>query len=123
MPKQILRVIPVIVWSALIFYLSSQPAISITEAKTADIFIHKLAHVIEYCILYVLAVLAFYSKEKSKAVLLGAFLFIVIYGATDEIHQSFVPTRGPRFTDVLVDSVGGLIGFVVTKVLLKTTNH
>jgi VanZ family protein len=36
----------------------------------------------------------------------GAALLGVLYAGSDEIHQIFVPTRGPSFTDVLIDSIG-----------------
>jgi VanZ family protein len=32
-----------------------------------------------------------------------------LYGATDEFHQSFTPGRGPKFTDVLIDTFGATI--------------
>jgi VanZ family protein len=38
------------------------------------------------------------------------------YGATDEFHQSFVPGRGPAFSDVLIDLVGASLGVGVRQV-------
>jgi VanZ family protein len=32
---------------------------------------------------------------------------------SDEIHQIFVPGRGPLVTDVLIDSVAGVLGIVL----------
>jgi len=36
------------------------------------------------------------------------FLFVVLYGLSDEIHQYFVPGRSATFLDLVVDAVGGL---------------
>ena len=32
-----------------------------------------------------------------------------LYACTDEIHQLFVPGRAGKFTDVLIDTTGGII--------------
>jgi VanZ family protein len=40
------------------------------------------------------------------------FLLTVFYGATDEYHQSFVPTRDASFLDLAADAIGGLLGIV-----------
>ena len=32
-----------------------------------------------------------------------------LYACTDEFHQLFVPGRAGRFTDVLIDTTGGII--------------
>jgi hypothetical protein len=34
-------------------------------------------------------------------------LIVFLYAATDEFHQSFVPTRTPLVSDVFIDTVGG----------------
>lgn len=44
------------------------------------------------------------------------------YAASDEFHQTFVPFRGGRWTDVAIDSIG--IALVVAGVLLfRWTDH
>ena len=37
-------------------------------------------------------------------------LIATAYAATDEVHQVFVPGRSAEFTDVLLDSLGALVG-------------
>jgi VanZ family protein len=39
-----------------------------------------------------------------------AMLLTVLYGATDEFHQAFVPGRYATIGDVLADSIGALLG-------------
>ena len=39
-----------------------------------------------------------------------AVLLAVVYGATDEWHQSFVPGRTPELRDLFADAVGSAFG-------------
>ena len=43
----------------------------------------------------------------------GALLIVFLYAASDEFHQSFVPTRTALFSDVLIDTAGGAFGLFV----------
>jgi len=94
---------PVIVWCALIFFGSSIPSPEPTKTFLDFIF-HKLFHLFEYAVLFTLV----YRASKSFSF---ALLFIILYAFSDELHQSFVPTRSPTLRDVLTDFVGGLIGW------------
>lgn len=44
---------------------------------------------------------------------LAAFAFSVLYAASDEFHQLFVPGRAGLFTDVAIDSCGAAAGAVL----------
>ena len=39
-----------------------------------------------------------------------AFALTVLYGVSDEVHQSFVPGRGPSLIDIAFDAVGAMLG-------------
>jgi VanZ family protein len=119
MNSRVLRIVPLIFWCSLIFYLSSQTAVSVSAEQSVDTFAHKLAHVIEYAILFGLFVFGLSKTFKLNTVLIMGIIFVALYGISDEIHQSFVPTRGPRATDVLFDTLGGLIGYIFIKLYLK----
>ena len=41
---------------------------------------------------------------------LAAVLFCILYGVTDEFHQSFVPGRTPDVRDLVADGVGAALG-------------
>lgn len=126
--------VPVLLWMALIFFLSSQqgPASGglssgITEMVMGSIegalpfweinpdvfhtFIRKCAHFMAYLVLAVLALFALRrSGVRGSRSAIGAFIIAVLYAASDEYHQSFVPGRGPSVMDVFIDSAGAAVG-------------
>jgi len=104
---------PVIVWAGVIFALSSVPSLN-SGLGTWDDVLRKCAHVTEYAILGFLLVRA--TGRELPALLLG-----VVYAASDEFHQHFVHGRHGSPVDVLIDSVGLLIGiFVVQRLVLQS---
>lgn len=75
-------------------------------------FIRKSAHFLEYFLLGSLLFSAFYQTFELKkwALTLLASAAGILYAASDEWHQAFVPGRSPRLTDVALDSVGVICG-------------
>jgi len=94
--------LPVLLWAALIFTLSSIPSLG-TGLDTWDLILRKCAHVTEYAILGVL--LARAMGHEGPALLLG-----ILYAASDEFHQAFVRGRHASPVDVAIDTLGVLIG-------------
>ena len=110
---------PVIIWMAVIFFLSGIP--DLKSGLKYDFILRKLAHITEYFILTFLLYRAF----KGAFNINGFYVFILptlaafFYAISDEIHQSFIPGRTCAVRDVLIDSVG-IIGFcVVIKIFNK----
>lgn len=84
-----------------------------------NVFVRKAAHMTEYAALTVPAWLFVSTFEIKK--LWGniiPFVFAAIYAATDEIHQLFVPGRSGQVRDVLIDSVGALLGIVFINIIM-----
>jgi VanZ family protein len=52
-----------------------------------------------------------------------ALAVVFLYGASDEIHQAFVPNRTAQFSDVLVDTLGGAIGLVALWIVGRWRKH
>lgn len=80
-----------------------------------DADIRKYAHMFEFACLGLSCTLMFnemvYPKKSNLFwLILGSIGFVFFYGATDEIHQLFVPERLGCFKDVLVDTFGGTLG-------------
>lgn len=76
-----------------------------------DFVIRKIAHVTEYCLLSLLVSrsLAITQQTLNKPRAL-ATMITSVYALSDEFHQSFVPSRGATYTDVLWDTLGASIG-------------
>lgn len=99
-----------IIWMGFIFYLSSIPRFPIEFQDPWSSYISYGAHIFLYLVLTFLLVRAFYSAglPLRKALAVG-FLVAIIYGATDEFHQSFVPYRNMDIKDWLFDVASALV--------------
>jgi VanZ family protein len=96
---------------ALIFVLSAQPGLRVTEDASVDRPLRTLAHLATYAVLAGLLVRALAAGRRPLGVAaVAAWLLAVLYGITDEMHQAFVPDRTGRPADVVVDAVGAAIG-------------
>lgn len=113
--SRLLRWLPVILWAALIFYLSSRPSLHAAQVDWLDFIIKKIAHISEYAILDGLLWFAL-GKKKLKL----AFLMGLLYAFSDETHQLFIPGRTGTIRDVLLFDMTGLFiaSLIITK--LKT---
>lgn len=95
-----------------------------SEEKKAEVvqsyqkLVRKIAHMTEYASLGALScafVLTF--KKVKKGIALSA-IFCVLYAASDEIHQLFVPGRSGQISDVLIDTAGSLLGIAAMGLLV-----
>jgi len=98
---------PVILWMAVIFYLSSIPSPAQVELPFWDELGSYLGHFAEYTIL---ALLLTRAQARPPASLtrgfLVSFLVALAYAFSDEFHQRFVPNRTSSLVDVAVDAAG-----------------
>jgi VanZ family protein len=76
-----------------------------------DFIIKKTGHITEYGILAFLIWRAL-AKGDSPSPLVKAFLLSLLYAASDEYHQSFVPGRDGNLFDVCVDAIGALMALI-----------
>lgn len=98
-------------YCCIIFVLSHQPS---ALPETDWLEVDKLAHFAAYGLLATLAWLA-QTDAPSDTRLLGqrvlvAFGFAVLFGISDEFHQSFIPQRMASFADLVADTIGAAIG-------------
>jgi len=113
--------LPVGFWCGAIFYLSSLPHLA-TPWGTWDIIFRKIAHITEYGILAFLIWRAIFHSIKvnlSKTYAWSGALSL-LYAISDEIHQSFVPTRHGSIYDILIDGLG--IGLVLYFLIVRKKN-
>lgn len=109
-PLTLISAVALFLWMGVIFFFSSLSGVP-TDFAPATWYIieRKSAHVFEYAVLTFLAFSFFsrvFKKESLPKVIFLAAVFSFMYGATDELHQFFVPYRGAKITDVLVDVLG-----------------
>lgn len=140
-------IILTIMWMILIFSMSAKPADESTEisiavgriycelfypgysemtedeqfytAEDIDHPLRKVAHVTEFAVLGVLVSLSageLLSDRKKQ--FSTALIISVLYAASDELHQLFVPGRSAEIRDILIDSGGVLIGVLIIAVIV-----
>lgn len=95
---------------ALIFLVSHQPKESIPDYGQWDLVLKKGGHLLAYGILAILARRAHLSNVR-------VFVLVIVYAATDEFHQRFVPGRTGRVADVLIDSLGAALSYPLLRLL------
>lgn len=148
--KQVIRVALLIFWMALIFAFSAKPADQSTQdshlvgnlvadlvqgvsrsewsageqqafVEGIDFYVRKAAHMMEYAVLGFLLMGCLKSFGMDRSRLWGYALAAgILYAASDELHQYFVPGRACQLRDVAIDGLGVLIG-VLTSYLLRVT--
>ena len=100
--------LPLFIYAALIFYLSSLPGTAYPHLFfSAD----KLLHLGEYGILgYLLARALGQYQLKRRVLFMTAVSICFVYGVSDELHQFFVPNRCSSIVDIIADVTGSSLG-------------
>ena len=80
------------------------------DATFGEGILRKIAHFVEFTCLGALLCWLFSMLGKSRFYALGCGF---LTACVDETIQMFVPGRGPRVTDVLLDSVGVTCGILL----------
>jgi VanZ family protein len=123
---------PVILWMIVIFIFSTEwfssanttpflspllaevlPAVFAPLIEGIVALIRKLSHWSEYFILAILLMRALKAEISSQPAirrLIWSIVLATLYAASDEFHQSFVPSRTANPVDVVVDSFGAFCG-------------
>lgn len=114
--------LPVFLWMALIYFLSSFHKLQASEISWQDFIIRKTAHFLEYGILYVLFNRALTNTGNLvfKKRIITVLVLCLVYAFSDEFHQTFVSGRSGRMIDFLIDSLGAGAGLLfVVKFIYK----
>ena len=128
--------LPVLIWLCLIFVGSTdvlsaeqtsrflvpflrwlKPEISLAAISAIQLGIRKAGHLTEYAILAMLLWRGLRRgtdlQMKMSILLLSIWMLCTIFAASDEFHQSFVPTRTAASGDVMIDSFGATFGLLI----------
>jgi len=123
--RKLLRFLPALLWMSLIYRASATPDLKSVplaqrlgllpwelDPATLDlleVLLRKSAHLLSYALLALLLHWALSALLARPKALYSALGLTLLYALTDEFHQSFVPTREGRLTDVLIDTAGAVI--------------
>ena len=103
--------VPPLALMGVIFLLSAQPNLS-SGLGVIDLVGRKLVHVGEFALLCALWWRALRTVATPRWALGAATAITIAYAITDELHQSFVPTRNGAALDVAIDATGALLAAV-----------
>ena len=104
----------VVVWMGLIFFLSSQSQLPHVIPAGLPQIQDVAGHFTVYAVLGVLLWWALRGAGVRHP-FFWALAVAVLYGASDEFHQSFVPNRNPDIFDVATDFVGAATALLVVR--------
>jgi len=127
------HLLPLLLWMVVIFAFSSQngdqvggwintlvkpfvPTIAM-DPGLVKFSVQKMAHFLEYAVLAMLAWRALRPLTARYPTQLAGVLSL-LYAASDEWHQSFVPGRGPSLRDVAIDGLGIIFGLALLQAML-----
>ncbi|MBM7662520.1 VanZ family protein [Bacillus mesophilus] len=99
-------------------YLVSVEALG--ASSFIEFFIRKGAHFGVFFVLgffTIRASLLTFLNTRPVTGFITSFLFVILYGVSDELHQHFTGDRTPLIHDVMIDSVGGLVGIIIYMLL------
>jgi VanZ family protein len=135
--------VPVILWMSVIFWASTdalsaehtsrflvpllrwlRPDISAATIEAIHFLIRKGSHLAEYAIFAVLLWRAIHYGTTLRTGLpfepILVFFVAMFYAAGDELHQSFVQSRGSSAGDVMIDSGGIVLGILASWAIGRT---
>jgi VanZ family protein len=116
-----LRLLPAIVCMGIIYLLSDQPTLPQIPSVSGRIT-SVIGHFTVYFVLAVLLwwALGMFSLSPRQRYLI-AFAIAVLYGVSDEWHQSFVPGRTPDLLDIVTDAIGAATGLLMVHLAQRST--
>ena len=112
-----LKIIPAILIAGVIIYFSSlpNPLPPLPGGIPSALDINTILHMCEFAGLAFFVAFGFLRKLKLYYLLIITILFAFL----DEVHQYFVPNRFYDIYDIIVDSIGVILGFLAYIILLN----
>lgn len=110
---------PVAVWMGVIFFVSAQTRLPRFVLPGVLLPTDKALHLLEYAVLGALCYRAVVRTFPAGFPMGWSFTIGVMYAATDEFHQRFVPGRQSDWADLAADAGGVLLGLIAAHVVLR----
>lgn len=94
------------------------------ELDRIESIIRKIAHFSLYTLVGILlmAICSTYNLNEKIRIIIS-LLSGIVYAISDEIHQMFIAGRTAKPTDVFIDTLGVILGIVITMLILKITSN
>ena len=122
-------IVLVILWMVFIFVMSSFTAgesakqsgrivrfiatiLNTNNLRLISHIIRKTAHFIEY---FILGLFVSNMFNKYNKLIYFGIIVCTIYAISDELHQLLVPGRSCQIGDILIDSMGAILGVILYK--------
>lgn len=82
--------------------------------------IRKIAHFSIYTLVgfLLMSLVSTYNLKENRRIIISLCIG-VLYATSDEIHQLFIPGRAGQITDVMLDSMGVLLGILLVLTVLE----
>ena len=117
--KKLYIYIPLTLYWVVLFTATSIPGDSLPTFGISD----KFKHFGAFFVLAVLLNFAFHFQTKSLFIKLNSFsvtyFVIIFYSLFDEIHQILIPGRYFDWFDLLADLVGGIMGILIVRKIIR----
>jgi VanZ family protein len=98
------------------------PTISYHTIVAIHFALRKVGHFTEYAILAALlwrALHGSFTALSRRLVSASTFVIAAAFAASDEFHQSFVPSRTSSAHDVMIDCIGALFAVVLCALIFR----
>ena len=133
--KKIFNIVILVLWMIFIFIMSNAKAVesdthsgvivdilsnifSLDSIDILTVIVRKCAHMFEYFILGIL-MLNCLKDYNIKNILIISIMLCILYSCSDEIHQLFIEGRSGEVIDILIDSIGIILGSLFYKKICR----
>lgn len=89
--------------------------------RKVEHIIRKLAHFSLYAVIgfWLMSLMSTYKIKQRRRIFISGSIGL-LYAISDEIHQAFIPGRGPQIGDVIIDFSGVVVGLLISILIIKT---
>lgn len=118
------------VTSCIITFMETLSGVSLSwkddaaQVEAVEHQVRKTAHMIEFAMIgfWSYGIILCWHKNRRKGIPAGIAI-LVVSAALDEWHQYFVPGRYASFTDIGIDTLGGMLGMLFIFIIWKISKR